>query len=213
MYRRGRFRQGGAGAELRVAVSAAQTVPIAPLSPPDPKNIMRAMPTFVLHPPARSLGLFATLPTILGSLVHLCIGFLALPLTTLVTRGGHLHSAVVPWPLLPAPVTLWALGGTWIVSALGAFLRDLNHVTVALTQVLLYSSAVFYPLSRVATPFRNVLRFNPLVYLCEQSRNLFAWGEGRDRTGYTTLTLSDLAVAFVGYQLLVNVKPAFADVV
>ena len=153
------------------------------------------------------------LTTILGSLVHLCIGFLALLLTTLVTRGGHLHAAVVLWPLLLLPTTLWALGITWIVSALGAFLRDLNEVMVAFTQVLMYSSAVFYPLSRVPPPLRAVLRFNPLVYLCEQSRNLVAWGEGMDWLGYATVTLSGFAVAFVGYKLFVNVKPAFADVV
>ena len=153
------------------------------------------------------------LTTILGSLVHLAIGFAALLLMTLVTRGGHLHAAVLLWPLLLVPITLWALGITWIVSALGAFLRDLNEVMTAVTQVLMYTSAVFYPLSRVPEGLRAWLRFSPFVFFCEQSRNLVAWGESMDWTGYATVTLTGGVVAFIGYRLFVSVKPAFADVV
>ena len=51
------------------------------------------------------------------------------------------------------------------------------------------------------------------MFFCEQSRNLVAWGEGMDWSGYATVTLAGLVVACVGYKLFVNVKPAFADVV
>lgn len=153
------------------------------------------------------------LTTILGSLVHLFIGFVALILTTLITRSGHLHATVALWPLLLVPITLWALGITWIVSALGAFLRDLNEVMAAVTQILMYASAVFYPLSRVPPNIQVILRFNPLVFFCEQSRNLVAWGEGMDWGGYANVTLVGLVMAVVGYKLFVNVKPAFADVI
>ena len=153
------------------------------------------------------------LTVVLGSLVHLLVGFVALVLATFVTRSGHLHATVLLWPLLLLPLTLWALGITWIVSALGAFLRDLNEVMAAITQILMYASAVFYPLAKVPPNLQNVLRFNPLTFFCEESRNLVVWGEGMNWTGYATVTVAGLAAAALGYKLFVNVKPAFADVV
>ena len=153
------------------------------------------------------------LTVVLGSLVHLLVGFVALVLATLITRYGHLHATILLWPLLLVPVTLWALGITWIVSALGAFLRDLSEVMMAVTQILMYASAVFYPLAKVPANLQNVLRFNPLTFFSEASRNLVVWGEGMNWTGYAVVTLTGLVAAAAGYKLFVNVKPAFADVV
>ena len=153
------------------------------------------------------------LTVVLGSLVHLLVGFVALVLATLVTRYGHLHATVLLWPLLLVPLSLWALGITWIVSALGAFLRDLNEIMAAITQILMYGSAVFYPLAKVPPNLQAVLRWNPLTFFCEESRNLVVWGEGMNWSGYALVTLAGLATAWAGYKLFVNVKPAFADVV
>ena len=152
------------------------------------------------------------LTVVLGSLVHLLIGFVPLVLATLVSRSGHLHATVLLWPLLLVTVTLWALAAAWFVSVLGAFLRDLKEVMAAVIQILMYASAVSYPLSRVPAGLRNVLQFNPLAFICEQSRNLVVWGEGLDWSGYALVTLAGL-VAAAGHKFFVNVKPAFADVI
>ncbi len=156
---------------------------------------------------------------VLGSVVHLLISFLPLCLGALITREGHLHAAVLLWPLLLVPVVCWALGVTWIVSALGAFLRDLNEVMLALTQILMYSSAVFYSVAsleqnkNVPEMVRTLVRLNPLAYFSEQSRNLVVWGEPMNWTGYGWVTLSGLVAMIVGYKLFMGVKQAFADVI
>ena len=157
------------------------------------------------------------LTAVFGSLVHLLIGFVPLVLATLISRGGHLHATVALWPLLLVPITAWALGITWMVSALGAFLRDLNEVMAVLTQILMYASAVFYPLefalNKIPPALRPVFLLNPLVYFSEQSRNLVVWGEGMNWSGYAVVTATGLVAMVAGYKLFVNVKPAFADVI
>ena len=156
------------------------------------------------------------LTAVLGSVVHLLIGFVPLILATLISRGGHLHATVALWPLLLVPITCWALGITWIVSALGAFLRDLNEVMAVLTQILMYASAVFYPLGFALDrlpALRPLLVLNPLAYFSEQSRNLVVWGEPMDWSGYTVATVTGFLAMVGGYKLFVNVKPAFADVI
>ena len=155
----------------------------------------------------------------LGSLIHLLISFVPLCLAVLLTRGGHLHAATVYWPLLLVPITAWALAITWIVSALGAFLRDLNEIMLALTQILMYSSAVFYSLAglmankNVPPWLRTAILWNPLAYFSEQSRNLVVWGTPMDWPMYGWMTLAGLAAMTIGYQLFMSVKQAFADVI
>lgn len=150
---------------------------------------------------------------VLGSLVHLFISFVPLCLAALITRHGHLHAAVMLWPLLLAPVIVWALGITWIISALGAFLRDLNEIMLALTQILMYASAVFYPLERVPPGIQSILRLNPLTFFSEQSRNLVVRGEPMNWPAYGWVTISGVIAMVVGYKLFMSVKQAFADVV
>ncbi len=159
------------------------------------------------------------LTVVLGSLVHLLISFVPLCLAAFITRNGHLHEAVIYWPLLLVPVTFWALATTWIVAALGAFLRDLNEVMLALTQILMYASAVFYSLAgldqnkNVPDAVRVLIRLNPLVFFSEQSRNLVVWGMPMDWVSYGWVTLTGLLAMTVGYKLFMNVKQAFADVI
>ncbi len=150
---------------------------------------------------------------VLGSLVHLFIGFVPLCLAAFITRNGHLHAAVLLWPLLLVPITCWALGIMWLFSALGAFLRDLSEGMVAVTQILMYISAVFYPLSRVPPAVQTYVRLNPLTFFSEASRNLVVWGEPMNWVGYGWVTLTGVIIMVVGYKVFMNVKPAFADVI
>ena len=159
------------------------------------------------------------LTVVLGSLVHLLISFLPLCLGAWVTRGGHLHATVAYWPLLLVPVTFWALAITWVVSALGAFLRDLNEVMLAITQILMYASAVFYSLAaltmnpNVPPQLRTLIKLNPLAYLSEQSRALVVWGVPMDWRNYGYMTLAGFVAMILGYKLFMSVKQAFADVI
>ena len=112
------------------------------------------------------------LTVVLGSLVHLFISFV--PLCLAAARHARRPPAPchgVFWPLLLVPITAWALAITWIVSALGAFLRDLNEIMLALTQILMYASAVFYSLAgprwRTRTcrrQLRTLIQYNPLAH-------------------------------------------------
>ena len=153
---------------------------------------------------------------VLGALVHLFIGAIPLYLATFLTHHYHLHATSALWPLLLVPITLWAIAGAWLLAALGAFLRDLNEVMIALTQVLMYASAVFYPLSlvqKMPAAVQWIVKLNPLSYLCEQSRNLMVWGDPMDWTAYGWACLGGMAAAWVSYRIFMSFKPAFADVI
>ncbi len=133
---------------------------------------------------------------VLGSLVHLLIGLRAARAwRRCIARGGQLHrDHAALWPLLLLPITFWALAITWLVAALGAFLRDLNEVMLALTQILMYASAVFYSLAGMAAnknvppALRQLIQLNPLAYLSEASRRLVVWGQPMEWVAYGWVT-------------------------
>ncbi len=88
---------------------------------------------------------------------------------------------------------------------------------LAVTQLLMYASAVFYSFERLkqipAAGLREAIEMNPLAYFSEQSRNLVVWGEPMDWWSYGWVTLVGLVVMIAGYKLFMGVKQAFADVI
>lgn len=124
-----------------------------------------------------------------------------------------LSSTIFLWPLLLVPIMCWSLGITWIVSALGVFLRDLNEVMLALTQILMYGSAVFYSIQQVPPAIMPYLALNPLVYFSEQSKSLVVWGEPMNWVRYGWVTFAGMLFMTLGYTVFVRVKHAFADVI
>lgn len=148
---------------------------------------------------------------VLNSLVNLLFGLVPLLLGILVFRG-YLPWTIVLWPLLLGPIFLLALGVTWLFSALGVFFRDLNELVGPLSQVLVYASAIFYPIERVPAGLQPILRLNPLAFLAEQSRNLAVWGLMLDWAGYGIVLGASVLFATASYAAFTRVKHAFADV-
>ncbi len=148
---------------------------------------------------------------VLSSLFHLFISLLPLSVAMLLYHG-HIPLMAWQWPLLLLPMIFFALGVTWIMAALGTFLRDLNQIALALTNLLMYASAVFYPIYRVPESVAPFVRLNPVAFLCEESRNIFVWGETLNWSGYGWVTLAGFAFMLIGYAVFLRVKHAFADV-
>ena len=128
---------------------------------------------------------------------------------------GHVPATLLLWPMLLLPLLLLSLGMVWTLSALGVFFRDLAELVGPLSLVLVYASAIFYPIAAVQAkapylvPF---IRLNPLAYLAGESRNLAVWGEAPDWHGYGVTLGISLVLACCGYALFTRMKPAFADV-
>lgn len=148
---------------------------------------------------------------VLNSLVNMLFGLAPLLVGIFIFRG-HLPWTLLLWPLLMVPIFLLALGLTWLMSALGVFFRDLNELVGPLTQVLVYASAIFYPIERVPAAIQPILRLNPLAFLAAQSRDLAVWGTLPDWTGFGVVCGVSLLFATAAYAAFTRVKHAFADV-
>ena len=151
--------------------------------------------------------------TVLASLVHTLVSLIPLWIGVLLL-DGHLPRTILVWPVLLLPLCAFNLGIVWLVSALGVFLRDLNEIVVAVVQILLYASAIFYPITTDKLgDFYPIVRYNPVAFLVEQSRLLAVYGDSINWPGYGWTTLVSLVFMLGGYTVFMRVKHVFADVI
>src|SRR5438552_1253378 len=83
----------------------------------------------------------------------------------------------LPWsillfPLVLLPLVFASLGAAWFLAAFGVFVRDVGQITGVFTTILMFLSAVFYPLSALPERYQNLLKLNPLVLIITESRNV-----------------------------------------
>jgi lipopolysaccharide transport system permease protein len=99
----------------------------------------------------------------LGSaLFHTVISLFVLLLVQLILKLA-LPWTIIFFPLALLPLIFASVGFAWFLAALGVYVRDIGQVTGILTTILLFMSAVFYPVSALPEEYQIWLQINPLV--------------------------------------------------
>ena len=149
-----------------------------------------------------------------GSLwFNLAIGLL-LALGGSLFFGRGLSIAGLAWlPVILIPLLMLSAGLAWLFSALGVFFRDLAQAMPFISQVILYSSAVFYPLGRVPASIWAVLKWNPFLQTVVLAREVVLWGLPVNAVHLAYTYAAGLAVLIGGRWVFHRLRPAFADVV
>jgi lipopolysaccharide transport system permease protein len=152
------------------------------------------------------------LVNVLDALVHCLLAFVPLFIALLIAHGA------LPWsfcflPLFLLPTMLIALGFGLFLSAMGVFVRDIQNFVPTAVAVLMFSSAIFYPLAFVPDWFRPWLSLNPLAVLIENARKTLVWGVSPDIAPLLLITGLGLVFAIIGFLFFEKSRPAFADVI
>lgn len=123
----------------------------------------------------------------------------------------------LPWtivllPIVLLPLVLLSLGIGWFLAALGVYVRDVSQITGVLSTVLMFFSAVFYPLSALPQEYQRFLALNPLVLIISESRQVLIYGLLPDWPVLGIVLLFGLLVAFFGFWWFQKSRNGFADV-
>lgn len=99
---------------------------------------------------------------------------LALPmlLALMLAEGIPIRPRLALLPLVWIALGLWTLACTTLVAALGALIRDVQHLLGVLMMLWFYLTPVFYDLERVAPATAAWLRLNPMAVIVEAHRGL-----------------------------------------
>jgi lipopolysaccharide transport system permease protein len=151
------------------------------------------------------------LSMIFSTLVHTIIGFIPL-LLLLIFSQGTIPLSALSLPLIFIPIVLYTLGMSWILAALGVFLRDISALIPAAITVLMFLSALFFPMTAIPLPWRWGIMLNPAAVLISMGRNALVFSQWPNFTIYSLELFLSIITAILGYAIFIKLKPAFADV-
>ena len=149
--------------------------------------------------------------TTFNALFHCLVAFVPLLVGLAISRGA------IPWsilflPLFLLPLALFSAGCALFLSALGVFVRDIQTAIEPFLSILMFGSAVFYPLAAVPEPFRWIISLNPIAVLIENARKCVVFGLAPELASLALLSLVAALFLLAGSYFFEKSKPAFADV-
>lgn len=122
--------------------------------------------------------------------------------------------ATAPLFLVPIiPLIMLSLGASWFLASLGVFLRDVRNVVQVVVQVIVFMSAVFYPIQRVPEGWQPLVLYNPLAIIIENGRRTLLWGEMPEWHRLAWVTVLAFFIMQAGYAWFMRTKRGMADVV
>jgi lipopolysaccharide transport system permease protein len=149
--------------------------------------------------------------TLGSALFHTGVSLIVLLLAQWVLTHT-LHASAIFFPLVLLPLLIATLGLSWLLAALGVYLRDVGQVIGVLTTVLLFLSPVLYPVAALPAVYQPWLQLNPLTYIIEESRNVLLFGHWPDWQSLGVAMLVGLVIAALGFAFFQKTRRGFADV-
>ena len=151
---------------------------------------------------------------ILGNdLVHFLLSIPVLVIFLLIYKK---HPQLIIWsigiPLLCIIQSLMVLGFSLAVSSLNLFFRDLQHLTVIITNLIFYFTPIIYAETMVPAKYRPLLLANPLSSLIISWQDLFLKNILRPSLIFVACGWA-IVIFFVGYSIYKSLEPKFVEVV
>ncbi|MBK5547835.1 ABC transporter permease [Pseudomonas sp. TH04] len=125
---------------------------------------------------------------------------------------GVPHLTVLYFPVVVFPLIVFSMGISWALASLGVYLRDISQVIGVVITMLMFLSAIFYPVSSLPEDYQVIMQMNPLVPIIEQVREVLVWG---NEPNYLLLIFylgGALIFAWLGFAWFQKTRKGFADV-
>jgi lipopolysaccharide transport system permease protein len=117
--------------------------------------------------------------------------------------------AYVPCLLLMVPLLV---GMSWILAALGTYVRDLGQITPLLLSVCLFISPIFTPIDRFPQQAQALVRLNPVSVPVDAAQRLLFVGVLPPAGTVAAYVGIGIAVMALGWMLFQALRKGFADV-
>lgn len=120
--------------------------------------------------------------------------------------------AIVALPLILLPYILFIAGLSWLLAALGVYIRDINQSIGLITSVSMFLSPIFYPISALPEKYQPWLQLNPLTLIIEESRKVILWNTLPDWAGLAKYYIASSLLAAFGFFWFQKSRKGFSDV-
>ena len=107
---------------------------------------------------------------------------------------------------------LFALGISWLLSALNVFLRDIGQIISVFVNIWFFLTPIIYPRHQIPDRFQTLYGLNPMLHAVEAYRVGLLGKTDIYLEEVSYVLLLGLATFVVGGLIFRKLKPAFADV-
>ena len=116
------------------------------------------------------------LGSVLSEFINFIITVIILLGVMLVTRAPF-YLSIMPLAVIPVISALILFTGVgFMLAIMRVYYTDIQHLWGVLTMMLMYASAIFYPMSIIPEPYHNILILNPIYWIIDQFRCLMYQG-------------------------------------
>jgi len=148
----------------------------------------------------------------LGSaLFHTLISFFVWLLFYLIFFGVPYFTLLL-FPVVLIPLILFTIGISWLLAALGVYLRDVSQLINMVVTILMFLSPIFYPVSSLPEKYQLIIQLNPLTLVIEQARDVLMWGNFINPFVFVIYIVVSSVVAWLGFVWFQKTRKGFADV-
>lgn len=156
--------------------------------------------------PLEILPLTLCFSILINLTVSLVILFFAITFLVGLPGVNALWSLLVIIIFIPTMLTV-----SWLLAAVGVFLRDIGQVTGILSHALLFLSPVLYKLENAPEIMQTLLRINPITVIIEQLRETLIYSRIPDFSVLGFYFLISSTCAVIAYFIFMKFKSIFAD--
>ncbi len=110
----------------------------------------------------------------------------------------RLSWTIVFLPVIVLILTIFILGVSYLLSVACVFFGDINHLYGVFMTLLLFLSAIFYPVERLTGVARDVVSNNPVYLFIKCVRSIIYLGEIPDVKAMITLVIWAFAFYIIG---------------
>lgn len=115
-------------------------------------------------------------------------------------------------PVIVLPLLVLILGITWLLAALGTYIRDINQMVTLLISAFMFLSPLFYQITALPKAAQRWVMLNPLTIPMQESRAALMLGQSPDWAALGVYMLIAIPVAMLGYACFQKLRGGFADV-
>jgi len=153
------------------------------------------------------------LPLVLvgNAVFHALITTGVLFVALLLIKGAIPLTALL-FPVVLVPFVLLMAGFGWLLSAIGVYFRDIQHIVGLLMTGVLFLSPILYSIDRLGPGLKAVIMLNPVTVIVIQMRRIALEGQPPEWTVLGLYFVVAWLVAAVGLAFFCYARKSFADV-
>ena len=126
---------------------------------------------------------------------------------------GNANLTLIMLPLIWIQLACWCCGLSLIIGAANVYVRDIEQIMPLVTSILMFLSAVFYPLGSLPEWAQGILYFNPISNIIEQVRSCVIDGEWLSKKDIITCTMVSIGICEMSFRTFKKAKRGFGDVI